>query len=66
MNKKTLKKLYLMYWNDFITLEAFASHIEALHNNNCNSLDECIEIDEKKAERIVNIGRKLYQREYYL
>ena len=57
MNKKTLKKLYLMYWNDFITLEAFASHIQAKYN---------IIADKKKAERIVNIGRKLYQREYYL
>ena len=57
MNKKTLKKLYLMYWNDFITLEALASHIQAKYN---------IIADKKKAERIVNIGRKLYQREYYL
>ena len=57
MNKKTLKKLYLMYWTDFITLNGFASHIQARYN---------IVADEKKAERIVNIGRKLYQREYYL
>ena len=57
MNKKTLKKLYLMYWTDFITLDAFASHIQAKYN---------IVADEKKAERIINIGRKLYQKEYYL
>ena len=57
INKKTLKKLYLMYWTDFITLDAFASHIQAKYN---------IVADEKKAERIINIGRKLYQKEYYL
>ena len=53
MNKKALKKLYLMYWNDFLTLNGFASHIQAKYN---------IVADEKKAERIINIGRKLYQK----
>ena len=64
--KKLLKKLYLLYWTDFISVEAFASYIEARHNNNCNSINDCIEVDEKKALRIINIGRKLYQKDYYL
>ena len=64
--KKLLKKLYLLYWIDFISVEGFASYVEAMHNNNCNSINDCIEVDEKKALRIINIGRKLYQRDYYL
>ena len=55
--KKLLKKLYLLYWNDFISVEAFSSHIQAKYN---------IIADEEKALRIINIGRKLYQRDYYL
>ena len=64
--KKLLKKLYLLYWYDFITVEAFASYIESKHNNSCNSINDCIEIDKEKALRIINIGRKLYKRDYYL
>jgi hypothetical protein len=64
--RKKLKKLYLLYWCDFISVEAFASYIQAMHNNNCNSINDCIEVDEKKALRIINIGRKLYQRDYYV
>jgi|OM-RGC.v1.037118665 hypothetical protein len=55
--KKLLKKLYLLYWNDFISVEAFSSHMQAKYN---------IIADKEKAERIINIGRKLYQRDYYL
>ena len=55
--KKLLKKLYYIYWTDFISVDAFASHIQAKYN---------IIADKEKAERIINIGRKLYQRDYYL
>ena len=49
--KKTLKKLYLLWWNDFISIEAFSSYIQAKYGIIC---------DRKKASRIISIGRKLY------
>lgn len=49
--KKTLKKLYLLWWTEFISLESFSSHIQAKYNIVC---------DKEKACRIINIGRKLY------
>tara|TARA_Y100001973_G_C4957528_1_gene213320 strand:+ start:116 stop:286 length:171 start_codon:yes stop_codon:yes gene_type:complete len=55
--KKLLKKLYYLYWTEFISLEAFSSHIQAKYN---------IIVDKQKAERIVNIGRKLYNKDLYL
>ena len=49
--KKTLKKLYLLWWNDFISVEAFSSYIQSKYGIVC---------DRKKASRIISIGRKLY------
>ena len=52
--KNKLKKLYLLWWCEFLTLEGFTSYLNAKYPNNY--------IDNKKAERIINIGRKLYNR----
>ena len=55
--RNKLKELYLLWWVDFLTVDAFASYINAsgLYYNKY--------ISNKKAERIINIGRVLYNRE---
>ena len=52
--KNKLKKLYLLWWCEFLTLEGFTSYLNAKYPNNY--------IDNKKAERIINLGRKLYNK----
>ena len=54
--KNLLKKLYLMYWNEFITVNAFQDYINAnqLYSNNF--------VDSKKVLRIIRIGRKLHNK----
>tara|TARA_R110002020_G_C16082758_1_gene757222 strand:+ start:25 stop:186 length:162 start_codon:yes stop_codon:yes gene_type:complete len=52
--KNKLKELYLLWWNDFLTLDGFTSYLNAKYPNNY--------IDNKKALRIINIGRELYNK----
>jgi len=55
--RNKLKELFYLWWVDFLTIDAFTSYINAngLYYNQC--------ISNKKAERIINIGRKLWNRE---
>lgn len=47
MNKENIERLYLFYFNDFLTVDYFAEY----HG-----------FTVEKAERIINIGRKLNHR----
>ena len=57
--RKKLKELYLLWWWDFLTIEGFTSHINAkgLYYNQ--------HLSHKKAEKIINLGRKLYNNPFY-
>ncbi len=48
MNNKQLIELYLMYWNEFLTVDAFAQYIQV------SNLD---------ALRIIRNGRKVFNAE---
>ena len=56
--RNKLKELYLLWFNDFLTLEGFTSYLNAKYP----SKKEKDYIDNKKAERIINLGRKLYNK----
>ena len=58
--RNKLKKLYLSWLKDFLTLDGFTSYL----NSQYPSKKEKYYINNKKAERIINIGRKLYNRHY--
>jgi hypothetical protein len=47
MNKQTILDLYMTYWNDFISVGAFA---------------DWVGVDDDKALQIIRIGRKLNKR----
>ncbi len=52
-NKSTSQSyasLFLIYWNDFLTVESFAQFMK---------------VSERKAEKIINIGRECYNRRDY-
>ena len=51
--KKLLKELYIMYWNEFITIEAFADYI------NANALYSTEYVTDEKALRIIRLGRRI-------
>ncbi len=55
--KELLKRLYLIYWNEFITVEAFADYInaEGLYSKYNYVSDE-------KALRIIRLGRRIYNK----
>ena len=55
--KKKLIDLYLMYWNEFLTVVAFADYINANGLYNPNEY-----LEDKKVLRIIRIGRELYLR----
>jgi hypothetical protein len=44
INRRTVEKMYIDYFNNFCTVYRFAEHYE---------------IDEETATRIINLGRKL-------
>jgi hypothetical protein len=46
--KKKLNNLYLMYVNDFISTNGFANYLE---------------VTEEKANRIIDLGRKIHHKE---
>jgi len=51
--KKLLKELYIMYWSEFITIEAFADYI------NANALYSTEYVTDEKALRIIRLGRRI-------
>ena len=54
--KELLKRLYLIYWNEFITISAFQDYI------NTNALYSNDYVDNKKVLRIIRLGRKLHNK----